>query len=406
MIQKLGIFIRQNWIFAGGLSLSVIAATVQLVLPSQLLAALVLVAVALIAFGVYRQQVEMGKNETLVDTVPASVGELTTVLADMSTMLKEPSHQIQESLVQIRTDVNDATSKLNLSFTGLNDKSQKQSELVKGVVSDQGDDITDDQLFSVRLFVGETDELLKAFVNQLVDTSKHGMEMAHVIDDVSEHMGKAFKLLEDVGKIADQTNLLALNAAIEAARAGEAGRGFAVVADEVRALSRNSNEFSIKIKTVIQDAKSDIDSARVITKNLASRDLNDTMQAKSRVDKMLVRMEGYDALLAGELEKISQVNQDIAESVHLAVRSLQFDDVVTQVIGYSEEHTRRLDSLVALIDAQTEFLQKKINTDQNSVDQAVSAFKENLGQLKNEWQQNVNKAVDQNSMEQGDIEMF
>jgi len=58
MIQKLGIFIRQNWIFAGDLSLSVIAATVQLVLPSQLLAALVLVAVALIAFGVYQAESE------------------------------------------------------------------------------------------------------------------------------------------------------------------------------------------------------------------------------------------------------------------------------------------------------------------------------------------------------------
>lgn len=77
-------------------------------------------------------------------------------------------------------------------------------------------------------------------------------------------MDKAFGLLDDVGKIADQTNLLALDSTIEAVPAGETAREFAVVADELRALSMNPNIYCSRICSVVQELRSDIDEARVI----------------------------------------------------------------------------------------------------------------------------------------------
>ena len=406
MIQKIIGFAQQNSVLFFGLSLAFIAAFAQLIVPSVFLTVLVLVGLAIIVFAFFRAQTEILKSSGLVDPVPVSVSELTLIVSDMSRLVSDQSQQIQDSLNQIKTVVNDATSKLNLSFTGLNQKSQMQSQLVKGIVDTEGNENEADHDFSVRDFVSETDQLLQQFISQLVDVSQHGVKMAHTIDDISAHMDKAFNLLADVGKIADQTNLLALNAAIEAARAGEAGRGFAVVADEVRALSKHSNDFSSKIRVVVEEARTDIKGAHVIINKMASKDVTDSMKAKARVDEMLGSMQKYDAFLGEELNKISLVTEDISQSVNLAVLSLQFDDVVTQVIGYSQEHTGRLATLVDLLDEQTRLIEKDINADSDKVDQTVITFKESLDKMKEEWQQGVNKAVDQRSMEQGEIEMF
>ena len=402
MIQSLSQYCKSNPLVPIGLVTVLFASFLQWVLPAIWVLVGTLFSVTLLIWGITRslkldEDVQEDDEQTR-----STINELTPVLNDLSTLIKNQSQEIEGSLVQIKTVVQDATSKLGESFTGINEKSLKQSSLVKEMVQDG----SDTKEINMRAFISETNDLLKCFITLLISSSENSMKMVHTIDDISRHMDNAFELLDDVGSIADQTNLLALNAAIEAARAGDAGRGFAVVADEVRNLSQNSNKFSEEIRNVVKNAKQDIANARSVVKEMASKDMTEAMSSKDRVEVMLEGMGNYDDIIAAELGKISLVTDEISNSVGLAVRSLQFEDVVTQVVCYSQDHAQRLLSLGSLLDEQTGLLEHSLSDENQDTASSISEFCGHIERLKHDWQKSINKAVEQSSMDQGDIEMF
>ena len=241
-------------------------------------------------------------------------------------------------------------------------------------------------------FAKKIGETLERFVTTTVNMSEASMGLVAKVGVINNLMPSVIKALKDIDQIAGQTNLLALNAAIEAARAGEAGRGFAVVADEVRALSNRSAGFSEQIQKMLKDIENQVKILTVDIGFVASQDLNYVIESKKYVqDAMSQLLEKADnnikhnGALAGS-------NKVLQQSIDDVMRSLQFGDINSQHLQFTGDG-------IDFIRAQFLSLTEKDNSSSDSI---VSIKCQQLRQFR---EQRFNP-VSSSSIDSGDIELF
>ena len=323
------------------------------------------------------------------------------VSAEFSTQVAE----IRGEVARARDIFSEAIAHLIESFQGMNMHVQRQRQLGMQIIAAEGDG---NSVAEFEQFATKTSETLRQFVESVVENSRLAMSLVEMTDRMSVQMREVRGRLGEIEGIAKQTNLLALNAAIEAARAGEAGRGFAVVADEVRDLSGRTNHFSQQIRASLDGMQVTIDSSEKAINQMAAQDMTFALTSKADVENAMSGIEDLNHRTGETVGELNQIAVQVEASVNQAVMSLQFQDLVTQLLGHVEKRLDLLDEVVT--DEQRMATVLRETRDPVGAVQALDALREHVEQLSQKMT-TLKLGVDKNPVGQtayasGDVELF
>nr|WP_032830319.1 methyl-accepting chemotaxis protein [Pseudomonas sp. GM79] len=282
-------------------------------------------------------------------------GRLLAAMAKMQEKLRDTLQRISGSATQLASaaeELNSVTdesargltqqnNEIEQAATAVNEMTSAVEEVARNAVS------TSEASKNATTSAGDGRDLVQETVSAIERMSADVQSTATLIGDLANESRDIGKVLDVIRGLADQTNLLALNAAIEAARAGEAGRGFAVVADEVRALAHRTQQSTSEIERMIGSIQSGtehaVDSMRNSTERAEST-LNIARGAGMSLDTInsaIVEINERNLVIASAAEEQAQVAREVDRNlVNIRDLSVQSATGANQTSAASNELSR------------------------------------------------------------------
>ncbi|MGG7651747.1 methyl-accepting chemotaxis protein [Pseudomonas sp. ES4] len=282
-------------------------------------------------------------------------GRLLLAMSKMQDKLRDTLQRISGSATQLASaaeELNSVTdesargltqqnNEIEQAATAVNEMTSAVEEVARNAVS------TSEASKNATTSAGDGRDLVQETVSAIERMSADVQSTATLIGELANESRDIGKVLDVIRGLADQTNLLALNAAIEAARAGEAGRGFAVVADEVRALAHRTQQSTSEIERMIGSIQSGtehaVDSMRNSTERAEST-LNIARGAGMSLDTInsaIVEINERNLVIASAAEEQAQVAREVDRNlVNIRDLSVQSATGANQTSAASNELSR------------------------------------------------------------------
>jgi methyl-accepting chemotaxis protein len=247
-------------------------------------------------------------------------------------------------------------------------------------------------------------------MDRIKDATDKVAEMVKQLGESSQQIGAIVETIDD---IAEQTNLLALNAAIEAARAGEHGKGFAVVADEVRKLAERSSKATGEIAELISNIQQMTDHA-VSAMNQGSQEVAEGTQLGNQAGEALSAIQEAIVGIVRQIEEVSAATQQMSSSSAEVVKAIENVSAITEettaaaeeMSASSDDVARQIEQVAAVSEenaAAAEEVSATTEEQMASVEE-LTASSEELAQMAEELQEVVSQFKVDDSQQRGTLQ--
>jgi methyl-accepting chemotaxis protein len=274
---------------------------------------------------------ELGELQQGIQRMGSTLRDLIGGIRDGVTQIASAAEELSAVTEQTSAGVNSQKVETDQVATAMNEMSATVQEVARNAEqASQAASAADTEARAGDKVVGEAIAQIERLAGEVVRS-------ADAMTQLEQESDKIGKVMDVIKAVAEQTNLLALNAAIEAARAGEAGRGFAVVADEVRGLAQRTQQSTEEIESLVSGLQNG--TRQVSSIMLSSRELTDSSVALTRkagtslgsITQTVSNIQAMNQQIAAAAEQQSSVAEEISRSI-ISVR-----DISEQTASASEE---------------------------------------------------------------------
>lgn len=295
-------------------------------------------------------QDEIGRISHSINLFIERLQQMFIEVADSSKGIDHAVANLGEQSSSNLSTLNQHTQETEQAITAIEEMSATASAIAQS--ADEAAKLTD----RTNRYAEESKQSVTGAVHSVNDLVTQVVSMSDTITRMSDDTKQINSVLQVIGDIAEQTNLLALNAAIEAARAGEQGRGFAVVADEVRALAARTqqstaqiNEMLAKLKSTTENVVNEMGSTRTRCEETAER-TNHVMDTLNVVTDSVAEINNLNTLVATSAMEQRQVTDEVSKNM-AAIQEIirQLNSNAAQTNSVSDELDDTSQALSAVV---------------------------------------------------------
>ncbi|MGO8919206.1 MAG: methyl-accepting chemotaxis protein [Stellaceae bacterium] len=268
--------------------------------------------------------------------------------ASLAEVQQRVLHSMRNEVTMTSGFVETHADAIGTRFRELAGAARNQTDRVGSLVALAGVIEVDGEEVPLSGVTGLLTETLNDIVAKIIFLSRNAMSMVFAMDNVTKDLAAIERCINDVDKINKQTNMLALNAMIEATRAGEAGVAFRVVANEVQEVSKAVRGLAQTMRTEVGTIAQGIRDGHTILQELATVDMSPNIMAKDKLDQLVAALLQRDQTTESVVKDISRKAEEISTDISGLITEMQFQDRARQRL----EHV--VDTLAVVADSLKE----------------------------------------------------